>query len=228
MRELELDRVDCLVTEATSLTRATPMLEEEVEKKIGSVVGRTDGLVLMDISDNDMERMETALLAAEGSGRSLVLTRKLAWSALALSGCRGVPDVARSHVLVYRDREPRYRWERELEGRLGDRMIPPAEIRRSPGEFILCTSIHDPRELVEIGPPRGSVYISSLSEPFAEGRSYALSRLVNWLDLYGVPLYSIHSSGHVDPLSLRECVERPGPSASTLCTRETRASSDRS
>ena len=208
--ELERDQVDCLITEATNLTGATLVLEKEVERKIESIVSKTDGLVLMDISDTDMERMETALLAAERSGRFLVLTKRLAWNALALSGCEGVPDVMRLPVLVYRDRDPRYRWEEELENRLSDKMIPSEGIHRSPNDFILCTSIHDPRELVEIEPRKG-VYISSLSEPFAEERSYAFSRLVNWLDLYGIPLYSIRSSGHIDPLSLKEFVKRAKP-----------------
>jgi len=65
-------------------------------------------------------------------------------------------------------------------------------------------SFYDFNELTTIKPNSGSIYILSQSEPFNEEMELDFTKLKNWLELYGLPLYSVHASGHAQAYELKK------------------------
>jgi len=51
----------------------------------------------------------------------------------------------------------------------------------------------------------------SMSEPFTEEQEFEFERVVNWLDHFGLPMYHIHSSGHIMPCELKATIRRVRP-----------------
>jgi ribonuclease J len=84
-------------------------------------------------------------------------------------------------------------------------------VKNNPSKYIVCTSFYGEKEVRELMPPPSSLYILSSSEPFEEEREIDFRRLQNWLNIYGVPMYQIHSSGHSFPLDLRYVVQKLRP-----------------
>jgi ribonuclease J len=69
----------------------------------------------------------------------------------------------------------------------------------------------DFKELVDIRPNAGSVFVLSTSEPFNEEQEFEFERLRNWLDHFGLPMYHIHCSGHIMPSELKASIEQINP-----------------
>ena len=69
----------------------------------------------------------------------------------------------------------------------------------------------DFKELVDIRPQAGSVFVLSTSEPFNEEQEFEFERLRNWLDHFGLPMYHVHCSGHIMPSELRSSIEEVKP-----------------
>jgi ribonuclease J len=65
--------------------------------------------------------------------------------------------------------------------------------------------------MFDIRPTPGSVFLFSASEPFNEEMEEEHDRLRNWLEHFGIPLYTMHSSGHIMPLDLRDSVVQMNP-----------------
>ncbi len=65
--------------------------------------------------------------------------------------------------------------------------------------------------MVEVRPEPGSIYILSQSEPFNEQMEIDYNKLLNWLEVCGLPLYQIHASGHVNPDQLKWAIKEINP-----------------
>ncbi len=78
-------------------------------------------------------------------------------------------------------------------------------------KVILVSTSYDMNEAMDIRPSPGSAFINSTSEPFNEEMDMDRERFVNWLDHLGLPLYQIHSSGHMMPTELRETIAKVAP-----------------
>ncbi|MEM2448335.1 MAG: hypothetical protein QXT14_05235, partial [Candidatus Bathyarchaeia archaeon] len=136
------------------------------------------------MSPGDVDRLRTVCKVASTLNRNIVITKRHKVVLEALQGVEGlnVPEIGRD-VLNYEDADE--------------------ELRRKPSEYVLCTSFYNLREVVDLSPPPGSIYVLSSSEPFEEETFIAFKRLQNWLNLLGAEAYHIHSSGHAYPWELR-------------------------
>ena len=85
------------------------------------------------------------------------------------------------------------------------------DVFENPSEYILCTSVYREEETLEVNPPPGSIFILSESEPYSENRMLTFNRLLSWLLRFGLPIYQIHSSGHILPFHLRGLIEDQKP-----------------
>ena len=85
------------------------------------------------------------------------------------------------------------------------------DVKESQGKFILAASSYDMNEVLDIKPDAGGAFINSSSEPFNEEMEIDHERFVNWLNHFGLPMYQIHSSGHMMPTELRETIAKIGP-----------------
>ncbi len=84
-------------------------------------------------------------------------------------------------------------------------------VRSAQEKMILAATSYDMNELLDIRPGPAGAFINSSSEPFNEEMEIDHERFVNWLNYFGLPMYQIHSSGHMMPNELRKVVAQVAP-----------------
>jgi len=92
-----------------------------------------------------------------------------------------------------------------------EKLISHAQMLNKSREYVLCPSFNTIGDLQQVKPAAGSVYVLSTSEPFDEEREIQFEKLLNWLELYGIPMLHVHVSGHVEPLDLKTFVVDVNP-----------------
>jgi ribonuclease J len=202
-----------MMSEGTNIVGGDVSNEPEVKSKVSKIVAGTDGLVLADFSYTDIDRLRTFREVAERNNRVLAISLKQAHLLCKLRSDRKltIPDVASDeHIVVYqREKKRYYDWEERLL-RLSN-LKEASEVKRQQGKVILVCSFPRMGELVEIDPESGSNFILSASEPFNEEREIEFDKFKNWLDHFGLPMYHIHSSGHIMPNELKRIISRIRP-----------------
>ena len=199
------------------------------ENALREVRAAGGGLVIADFGPRNIERLRTFLSICEDIGRQLVVLSKDAYllDAMRLVDA-SLPDIA-SHasLRLYDDQKARPSpWEQRVRDRYAGRLVTPAEVGRSPGDFVLCFSFWDVKNLIDIR-PSGGRYIYSASEAYSEEQMIDTDRLGMWLkhfgmtgaglpqrELDGKPLpeeSGLHASGHAGPDELLRLVREVAP-----------------
>ena len=93
----------------------------------------------------------------------------------------------------------------------GIKTIKSDELNKIQKNVIIVSGFYDFNELIKIKPIPGSVYILSQSEPFNEEMEIDHEKLKNWLELYGLPLYNVHTSGHASANELKYIIQEAKP-----------------
>ncbi len=204
---------EMFLCEGTNLVRGDLRTEQEVFEKSDHVVRKTKGLVLASFSSADIDRLRTFHQIAEKNERVLALSMKQAYLLRALSKDEHLetPDVLNDpHIVVYqRGKKTFYRWEKDI---LGETKVKTSEdIHDMQDKVILASSSYDMNEVLDIRPGPGGAFINSSSEPFNEEMEIDHERFINWLNHFGLPMYQIHSSGHMMPTELREAIGEIAP-----------------
>ena len=204
---------EIFLCEGTNLVRGDLRTEQEVLEKSDHVIKKTKGLVLASFSSADIDRLRTFHEIAEKNDRILALSMKQAYLLRSLSKDKHleVPDVLKDpHIAVYqRAKKTFYHWEKDI---LGQTSVKTSkDIREMQDKVILASSSYDMNEVLDIQPGPGGAFINSGSEPFNEEMEIDHERFINWLDHFGLPMYQIHSSGHMMPTELRETIGRIEP-----------------
>ena len=198
--------------EGTNIMEAEVSSEDEVLNKVEKVVRATPGLVLAGFSQSDVDRLKTFREAARRTGRLVAISFRQAYLLSMLKGEKqlGVPDIERDEqIIVYQKKKKRYfNWEEKILSSFT--VKDSSEIRKMQKDVILFSSFSDLSELIEIEPEAGGAYIFSSSEPFNEEQQVEYDRFINWLDHFGLPIYHIHSSGHIFPDDLRWVISEIG------------------
>ena len=207
------DHPELFLCEGTNLVRGDLRTEQEVLEKSRHVVGKTKGLVLASFSTADIDRLRTFHEIAKENDRILAVSMKQAYLLRSLSSDRHlqVPDVRKDpHIAVYqRTKKTYYHWEKDI---LSETNVKTSkDLREGQYKFILASTTYDMNEVLDIQPGPGSAFINSSSEPFNEEMEIDHDRFINWLDHFGLPMYQIHSSGHMMPTELRESIEQVKP-----------------
>lgn len=199
--------------EGTNLVRGDLRTENEVLEKVDQVVSKTRGLVLANFSNADIDRLKTFHETAKKNHRVLAVSLRQAFLLRALSRDKNleVPEVLKDpNIVVYqKSKKTYYKWENEIINQTN--VKTSRDVKDMQGKVILASSSYDMNEVLDIHPGPGSAFINSTSEPFNEEMDMDHERFVNWLNHLGLPLYQIHSSGHMMPNDLREIVERVSP-----------------
>lgn len=204
---------ELFLCEGTNLVRGDLRTEQEVFEKSEHVVKKTKGLVLANFSSADIDRIRTFHEIAKANDRTLALSMKQAYLLRALSKDQHLetPDVLHDpHIAVYqRSKKTFYHWEKDI---LSETNVKTSkDIREMQHKMILASSSYDMNEILEIKPGPGGAFINSSSEPFNEEMEIDHERFVNWLNHFGLPMYQIHSSGHMMPTELREAISNVSP-----------------
>jgi ribonuclease J len=205
---------DVLLTEATNIVDAKMVSESEVEEKITGIVSTTQGLTLAGFYLNDIDRLTTFRQAAKTNGRQLTISTKQAWLVHNLQGDKhlnlfGLDD---PNVRIFqREKKRQYEWEKALQQHYPGKVVNAAYVNAHQDELLLAASFLDMNEMVEVQPEPGSVYILSQSEPFNEEMEIDYNKLLNWLEICGLPLYQVHASGHINPDQLKWAISEINP-----------------
>ena len=158
-----------VVTEATNMTGASVSSEAEVEGKLSSIVGQTDGIVLADFAYTDIDRLNSFYRIAKKSGRCLAVSLKQAYLLEALRRDRrlGIPDLNDESILIFRkSKKTMDKWESKIMEQYKTKIKNAEDVSKQQCKVVLALSFYDLEELVEIKPEAGSCYILSASEPF--------------------------------------------------------------
>ena len=185
--------VKALICEGTNMELANPLTEEDVRALLLKCLSNCDGLAIVNTSSYDVDRLRTLHQVASEVGRTLVAPESFLYALEALKSdvkLKDLPEVGRD-VLNYSDVKD--------------------ELKARQREFVLLTAFFREREIIEVEPVPGSYFILSSSEPFEEESEIEFERLKNWLELFGVPIYHIHASGHAHPHHIRELVKALRP-----------------
>ncbi|MFB3053342.1 MAG: MBL fold metallo-hydrolase [Dehalococcoidia bacterium] len=209
----------------------TNYTEREVYDRALRVVQAEPGLVIADFGPRNIERLETFLQIAEQTRRKLVILPKDAYllEAMRLVSA-SVPALSSSReMLLYQDL--RYQvepWDQNLRNQFGERLVSARHAHDSPGDYILCFSFWDAKNLIDIN-VHGGTYIYSSSEAYSEEQEQDFRRLREWLrhfDIGSVGLpherrqsisklpeeeQGLHSSGHASADDIMEFVREIGP-----------------
>lgn len=209
----EKSQPDLFMCEGTNLVRGDLRTEQEVLEKSEHVAKKTNGLVLASFSTADIDRLRTFHEIAKKNERILAVSMKQAYllRALAKDKHLQVPDVLKDpNIAVYqKTKKTYYHWEKDI---LSATIVKTSkDIRETQNKMILASSSYDMNEMLDIQPGPGGAFINSSSEPFNEEMEIDHERFINWLDHFGLPMYQIHSSGHMMPTELRETIARIHP-----------------
>jgi len=203
-----------MLAEGTNILGGEISAEADVKSRLNQIVNNTKSIVLANFSNVDVDRIRTFYQVAKENNRTLAISLKQAFILNQLSGNRalGLPKILDNdeNIAVFRRFKKRYYdWEEDIISNA--KTIDSQELRNKQSKFIVAFSIADLKELVDIRPIAGSVFVLSMSEPFNEEQEFEFERLRNWLDHFGLPMYHIHCSGHMMPIELKRSIESIKP-----------------
>jgi len=201
-----------LVCEGTNISGADVSSEDEVKAKVNKVVKGTDKLVLADFSYADVDRFRTFYEVARENGRRLAISMRQAYifDKLRHDADLDLPEIDDESLLIFQRSKKRYsKWEEKIQSHLN--VKDSKDIKDMQEEVIMVCSLFDLKELIEIRPGSGSNFIHSASEPVNEEGEVEFTKLLNWLDHFGLPMYQIHCSGHIMPNELKEIISKIQP-----------------
>jgi len=233
------DNIKALIVETTHADYSGYTSESEVMNKIGEIAGRFDGNILVDFSRTDYDRFFSVFEAAKRSGRTLLVDVKRVYIMEKISCCPNLSKrvtMDDPNILFYINKKRfstsiRPWLERFIEQYrdkifVTDRIISsiPSYIvsslekpkplsnllKEEYGRLMIITPSSFPSDIMDIV-RGGEIYILASSEPYDEESEIGFERLRNWLEYYGIPIYHIHSSGHITPLDLKKLIETINP-----------------
>src|SRR5271157_708828 len=216
---------DLLIIEGTRVNEENSKKEAEVEDEIYDISSKAMGLSVCNWSIRDTDRLLSFLNAAKKMDRKLVISLKQAYLLEELSKCAGTiaPSMEDENIELYASRKSwgligshcceKMRnqdydtWERSYL----DRAICYKDLRDNQANYMMFCSNFDLKELVDIKPTVGSVYIKSVCEPFDAEMEIDWERIENWIKHFGMNISSTHVSGHASGPQLRDFVKQVGP-----------------
>ena len=213
-----------LIIEGTRLSREEHdyTSEEDVRKKLREELDCAEGLVIVDFSPRNFERLK--LISEVAGDRTVLITEKDAYMLNALKKA-GI-DLWKKNIGVYRalkgKKEGWLKYLREESG-MEDRYVDPREVRDNLENYILSFSLYDFPNLLDIKPSRG-IYIYSSTEALTEEQEFDFMTIHNWLSRFNFKIrgFSIengslkfsrgyHASGHASPDDIIKIVETIDP-----------------
>ncbi len=224
-----------LIIEGTRVTReesGEEITERDVYENSLSLIGSSNGLVLVDFPIRHLERLLTFLKVALETGRKLVLLPKeyaYLKNLQSLEPAWELSDDERRGLAVYHQGKLRFEpMEREIikEAIEKGNLVEPEDINASPRDYILFCGYWSITTLLDLeeGVLRNSIYIHSTSESYTEEQQLDVIRFTNWLKRFSIEPHGIefkgdsvkftrefHASGHISAHDLRRLVDELKP-----------------
>lgn len=216
-----------LIIEGTNINEETPkrISEGDVYENCREETRKAEGkMVVADFAPRNLERLQCFLQIAKETKRKLVILTKDMYLLEALDSVQGTNLHEDEGIYLFEEmEEAQNNWEKELKERYQGRFVDPKDVKRNPGDYLLCLSFLDIKHLTDVACEEGGIYIYSSSEAFTEEQAIDFKRLKNWLDflnLQPVGFYldendkprfipGYHCSGHApksDLLEIARCI----------------------
>ncbi len=239
----EFKPIDFLICEGTSLckpakeTRKTFGTENDVKNHVFNVIKNCKGLLVVNISSIDTDRINTFFEVAnhESVNRQIAISLKIASTLSRLKNKRikNFPQLSETSVYCIERSRPD-RWQThflagaahskectgEVEHAYGSSFkcaLTAEDIVKNPQDYILLTAFYSLSELRELFEENNytkfedGAYIMSTSEPFSEELEIEFRRLSNWIKLIGLNYEYSHCSGHAHKEDLTQIVNYISP-----------------
>lgn len=217
-----------LIIEGTRATREDINESEDIVfNNCLDIVKNSKDLVVADFSARNFERLESFRDIADKIRRTLIVTPKNAYLLKALEMVDGINRL--KNVVIYnRLKVKSPNWEEiYLKSNENINYLNPIDIAEEPSRYILCFSLFDLKNLLDIKLTNGT-YIYSSSEAFEEESEFDFVRLGKWLEHFGFKIYGFeiireggrlkpqfstgfHASGHASQNDIRWAIETIDP-----------------
>ncbi|TFF97040.1 MAG: MBL fold metallo-hydrolase [Promethearchaeota archaeon] len=217
-----------LIIEGTRAGREdTSESEENVYENCLQVAESTSGLLIADFSGRNFERLELFHKIARKTNRQIIIGSKEAYLLNGLEKADGINRL--TNKLVFDEfRSRKRKWEDDYLIKERDiEYVNPDTVSQHLGDYLICFSFYDIKNLLDINPQGGS-YIYSSSEAFEEESEFDFIRLNNWLNHFEINTYGFeilaeagrlkpvfqkgfHASGHAAKSDLRWAIETIDP-----------------
>lgn len=92
-----------------------------------------------------------------------------------------------------------------------DRAICHEDVKKNQQQYMFFCSNYDLKELIDLRPKNGSVYIKSVCEPFDIEMEIDWARVNNWIDHFGMTVTSTHVSGHASAPVIKDFITSVKP-----------------
>ncbi len=234
-------RPDALVIEGTRINESSPDSEIGVEEKCLDLVSRTGGLAMVGFAWKDVTRYKTMKHVAERTGRTLVISAKLAFLLNRLRDREelDITSVAdEKAVKVYVERKggmlyskadyvnSKYdigygvQWDKKDPDSIDvehlENGVRAYQIGEAPSRYLVHLDYYDFNELLDLKPPPGSTYIRASSEPFNDEMRLDEARLKRWLEHFDInaPTHEpcyVHASGHASGTEIAQLIHDINP-----------------
>lgn len=224
-RDLAQLKPVALMCEGTHL-HASPQQTTEadiVTNALDLLAAARGKLVVADFGPRNIERLDSFAEVARQSGRQLAILPKDAYllQAIALADpCHLAPE-ENACLQMYGDPKAAPRpWERYLRDAWPRPLVTPEDVSRNPGDYILCFSLWDTNDLLDLQNVDGGNYLYSSSRAYDDEQAADLDRLRNWVRHMGFTLHGdpddpdrvpLHASGHASGSELVDFVTTVRP-----------------
>ena len=227
----------CEGTRAGEKAGASEQDVYETAKRYVAAREATGKLVIADFGPRNVDRLLIFRDIARDTRRKLVVLAKDVYllNAMRLVSTE-MPDFkSEPDILIYKDLKSQPAgWERNIRELYRTRLVDALQVRQHPGDYIVCFSFWDLKNLIDIK-PEGGLYIFSSSEAHNEEQELNVWRLNNWLEHFhftprGLPRpprrasknrgadweippeeLKLHASGHAGARDLLTIVRRIRP-----------------
>lgn len=216
-----------IISEGTNIDEPTTFGEMDLQLKLFSLVENISGLIVVNFPVRDTDRMRSFIEASKHADRSLVVSLRQAYTLRVLeeNGVKGVPTIDEVSIFIPKkgwgilndinypieiQMKDYQHWENELLDRTNS--VTAEDIKKNPKDFIYRCDFSELKNLFDVDPPDGSIFIRSVTEPVDEEMELDHKKVINWLkyfDLY--PYEQIHCSGHASGYDIKEMIQKINP-----------------
>ncbi len=208
--------IDTLLLEGSSLGRISASTEfpteNDIEDQLVHVLKATEGMALIHVSGQNIDRIVSIFKASKRTGRRLIIDL---YTATILEATENVnlPQSSWPEIALYVPQAQRIQvkenaWFDLLKRHTANRIFIENLHEMTNQSTLLFRPLHR-FDLERAGCLAGPVYVYSQWKGYWEQGSYNMVK--EWLDRHAIPKIDIHTSGHASPGALKKLVAAVKP-----------------